>query len=133
MSRRALALALGVGGLALAAALVARQQGVVGLSRPRVALVDATAADLDTVTVRGRIVQASVGGTVAQVDGDGEVWVWAGGDAFPLRFDEPPALAVEDRVLATGRVRARRGRRWLDVASWVRVEPAVETPPAPAP
>ena len=131
MSRRALALGLAAGGVLLALVLVGQQQGVIGPAQPRVELAGATAAVLDTVTVRGRVVTASVDGVVSQVDGDGAVWVVSGGDAFPVRFDDAPGLAVEDRVLVTGRVRARGGRRWLDAQSWARVVTSVAPPPGP--
>ena len=131
MTRTALLTSLGVGSAVLVAVLAARQSGVIGPARPRLHLNDATAAVLDTVTVRGRTVEASLGGRVVQVGPGEQVWLDTGRDAFPLRFDDEPGLAVEDRVLVTGRVRARRGARWLEVGSWVRVVPAVAAPPAP--
>ena len=135
MTRTAVLTSLGLGGACLVAVLVARQTGLVGNARPRLHLADATAAVLDTVTVRGRTVEASLGGLVVQVGPGAQVWLDTGRDAFPLRFDaDDHGLVVEDRLLATGRVRERWGARWLEVASWVRVEPAVATaPPVPPP
>ena len=128
MSRRAvLAAALGLGGLAVAVGLLGREVGPFAAPGARAVLADATAAQIDTVDVRGRVVEASVDGVVTQVDADDAVWLTVGADAVPLRFAEAAGLAVEDRVLATGRVRARGGRRWLAVGSWVRVEASVET------
>ncbi len=115
----------------VALVVLGRQSGVIDIALPRVRLDDATAAVLDTVSVKSRVVEASVGGTVTQVDADGQVWLTAGGDAFALRFEEDPALAVEDHVLATGRVRAWRGERWLAVGSWVRVVSTTKAPPGP--
>ena len=129
--RLVLAGALGLGGLALALALVARQSGPLAAPDARVELADATAAQVDTVDVRGRVVTASVGGTVVGVEPGGDVWLATGADAARLRFPEPHGLAVEDRVLATGRVRARGGRRWLAVDSWARVEASVRPPAEP--
>ncbi len=128
--RLALATALGVGGLALAAALLSHDLGPFAQPASRVAVPDATAAVLDTLTVRGRRVRASLEGTVVQVGPGDEVWLDAGGDALPLRFDADPGLEVEDRVLAVGRLRERRGRRWVAVESWARVETSVRPPPA---
>ena len=133
MTRRTLAIVLGLGGALLVVAVVVlgRQSGVIDVGLPRVQLGDATAAVLDTVSVRSRVVEASVEGTVTQVDADGQVWLASGGDAFALRFEEPPPLSVEDHVLATGRVRAWRGARWLAVDSWVRVVSTTAPPPGP--
>ena len=132
MSGRAvLAAVLGLGGLAVAVGLLGRQVGPFAAPGARAVLADATAAQIDTVDVRGRVVEASVDGVVAQVDADDAVWLAVGDDAVPLRFAEVAGLAVEDRVLATGRIRARGGRRWLAVESWVRVEASVETQAGP--
>ena len=81
------------------------------------------------MSVRGQTVEASLGGRVVQIGPHDRVWLDTGRDAFPLRFDDEPELAVEDRLLVTGRVRSRRGARWLEVHDWVRVEPAVTAPP----
>ena len=129
MTRFAVAVLVAGLGVALAVALAVRQPG--GAGGERVEVPDATAAVLDTVAVRGRIVRASVDGWVVQVGRDGEVWVSSGGDAFPVRFPPEAELEVEDRVLVTGRLRARGGRRWLAVTSWARVEPSVPAPPDP--
>ncbi len=129
MKRTALAGVVGVLGVVLAVVLLARQPG--GIGRERVEVADATAAMLDTLSVRGRVVQASVSGWVVQDGREGEVWVSSGGDAFPMRFPPGAEFEVEDRVLATGRLRARGGRRWLEVTSWAHVEAAVSAPPDP--
>ena len=122
MSKRVvLAGVLGLGGLVLALGLLGRQSGPFAAADARVHLEDATAATLDTVSVRGRTVEASVSGVVVQVDADGTAWLSTGGDAFPLRLADGGAVEVEDRLLATGRLRARGGRRWLDVRSYVTV------------
>ena len=133
MTRRTVAITLGLGGAILAVALVVlgRQSGVIDVGLPRVQLDGATAAVLDTVSVKSRVVEASVEGTVTQVDADGQVWIASGGDAFALRFEEPPPLAVEDHVLAAGRVRSWRGARWLAVDSWVQVVSTTVPPPGP--
>lgn len=127
MSRRALWVGLTVAAVAVVAvaAYVARDQGTFG---PRVEVGAASAAGLDTIAVAGREVRASLDGVVAQVDAPDRLWLVAGGDAFPLRFEVPHGLAVEDRVLAAGRVRAWRGRRWLAVEAWSHVVAAVEPP-----
>lgn len=88
---------------------------------PRVLLVDASAAVLDTVRLEDRRVSATLNGTVAEVATDGTVWLNTGGDAFPLRFPEEAGLEVEDRALVTGRLRARSGQRWIDVDAWSHV------------
>ena len=129
MRRLVLAGVVAALGGALAAVRLARQPG--GIARERVEVRDATAAVLDTVAVRGRVVQASVSGWVVQQGREGEVWVSSGGDAFPMRFPPGAEFEVEDRVLATGRLRARGGRRWLEVTSWAHVEGAVSAPPDP--
>ncbi|WP_420457028.1 hypothetical protein [Rubrivirga sp.] len=124
--RGALTVGLGLGGLALGIALLARDTG----PDARVSVPGATAAVLDTLSVRGRRVEASLDGTVVQVGPGDDVWVEAGGDAVPLRFRDDPGLEVEDRVLAVGRLRDRGGRRWVAVESWARVEPDVRPPSA---
>ena len=126
-ARTALALVLGLGGLAVAAVLLARQPGP--WSEP-VALADATAATLDTVSVRGRRVDVSVAGVVTQVGPGDDVWLSTGGDAVALRFPPDTAVEVEDHLLAVGRLRARAGRRWVAVTSWTHVESAVRPPSA---
>ena len=131
MRRTALAAAVAVAGVALAAVLLSREPG--GIARERVEVPGATAAVLDTVAVRGRVVQASLDGVVVQAGRGGEVWVASGGDAFAVRFPAGAGLEVEDRVLATGRLRARGGRRWLEATSWARVEASVRAPSGPAP
>ena len=123
--RMALALLLGLGGLTLALVLTARQS-----SDPdrRLEVVNATASQIDTVRVSGRIVEVSLGGQVVQVGPGDRVWLSTGGDAVALRFPTGVAIAVEDHLLVQGRLRARRGRRWVEVRDWVSVEPAVAAP-----
>ena len=118
---------LGLGGLAAGGWLLLRETGTVG---ERVHLTDATAAELDTTSVRGRRVEVSLDGTVAQIGPGDDVWLDTGRDAVALRFPEADGLEVEDRLLAVGHLRSWRGRRWVDVASWVRVETAVRPPSA---
>ena len=84
-------------------------------------LVDPDAALLDTVRLRGRRVSASLSGTVQAVGAEGTVWLGEGDGAIPLSFDHDPAVAVEDRLLVTGRLRSRGGDRWLEVEGWSRV------------
>ena len=131
-SRTIAAGVLGVGGLLVGLALLLRESGPLALPGASVVLEDATATTLDTVSVRGRTVEASVGGVVVEVDGP-TVWLSTGDDAFPLRIDggpDGPGLEVEDRVLAVGRLRARGGRRWLEVRSWSVLEGEAAPPGA---
>lgn len=127
--RLVIMIALGLAALVLAFVLLTRESGP--FAGPLVVMEDVTAAHLDTATVRGQRVEASLSGVVVEVAPSGDVWVSAGGDAFALRFPEAPDLTVEDHVLAVGRLRARGGRRWLAVESWVRLDPSVRPPPAP--
>ncbi len=135
--RLVLATLLGVGGLAVALGLLARQSGPLAYPDARPVLSDATPAVLDTVDVHGRIVEASMDGIVTEIDTRGDVWLATGGDAFALRLPEGHGLAVEDHLLVTGRLRARGGRRWLAVTAWTHVVAEVATqppfPPEPAP
>lgn len=131
MKRARLAAAIGGLGVALAVALMVRQSGGVGGRQARVEMDAATAAQLDTVAVRGRVVRVSMDGLVTQIDAEGEVWLGAGGDAFPLRFPSDPEVSVEDHLLVTGRLRARGGQRWLAVSDWVRIRAQVMPPPNP--
>ncbi len=129
MTRRtAAAGVLGVAGLVVALVLIARESGPFAAPGARAVVADATAAQLDTIAVRGRRVEASLDGHVAEIGSDGTVWLSVGGDAFPLRVGEGHGLEVEDRVLAVGRVRARGGRRWLDVSAWSVVVADVRAP-----
>ncbi|MDT7856964.1 hypothetical protein RQM47_09960 [Rubrivirga sp. S365] len=95
------------------------------LAAERVAVHNAEAGRLDTLRLRGRVVTASVGGTVVQIDPDDRVWLDLGDGAFPLRVPGGDSLAVRDRLLAVGRVRGRGGLRWLDVEAWTRVTASV--------
>ncbi len=130
--RTALAALLGLGGLGLAVALVALDTSPFSVTAPRVELAGATSATLDTVTVRGRRVEASLSGVVVQVGPGDDVWLAVGGDAVALRFEDAPRVEVEDHLLAVGRLRARGGRRWVEVAAWSRVEADVRPPSEPA-
>jgi hypothetical protein len=80
----------------------------------RVDLGEASVETLDTVTVDGRVVVASFGGSVAHVDADGTLWVGTDDRAFAVRGAAAESLGVEDRVLVVGRVREGDGVRWLD-------------------
>ena len=126
-ARLLLAAVLGLGGLAVALGLLARQSGPLAYPDARIVLADATPTQLDTVDVGGRVVEASVGGVVTEIDRRGAVWLEADGDAFALLFPDGHGLEVEDYVLATGRLRARGGRRWLRVASWSRIVSEIAT------
>lgn len=128
MSGKAIAAGLlGLGGLAAGGWLLLRETGAVG---ERVHLADATAMTVDTASVRGRRVEVSLDGTVAQIGPGADVWLDTGHDAVALRFPEAGGVEVEDRLLAVGHLRAWRGRRWVAVESWVRVETAVRPPSA---
>ncbi|WP_412063312.1 hypothetical protein [Rubrivirga sp. IMCC45206] len=120
--------AIGLAGLALAIVLLARESGPLAAPDARVMVGDATATLLDTVSIRGRRVEASLDGHVTEIDADETVWLSVAGDAFPLRFDDGHGLEVEDRVLVVGRLRARGGRRWLDVSAWSVVVADVRAP-----
>ena len=130
MTRTTLAAVLAGLGVALAVVLMLRQSEIGG-GDVQVEVEDASAAQLDTVVVRGRVVQVSMNGLATQIDADGQVWLGSGGDAFPFRFDTDPGLSVEDHVLVTGRLRARGGQRWVAVSDWVRIRRAATPPPAP--
>ncbi|WP_412067772.1 hypothetical protein [Rubrivirga sp. IMCC43871] len=119
---------IGLAGLALAIVLLARESGPLASLEARVLVPDATAVLLDTIAVRGRRVEASLDGHVAEIGADGTVWLSVAGDAFPLRIDDGHGLDIEDRVLAVGRLRARGGRRWLDVSAWSVVVADVRAP-----
>ena len=117
--RWATALALAALGLLVAAALLGRES--LDAAMAPVDLGSTTPAYLDTVAFRGRRLSASLGGYVADVQAPTELWIADDGDAFRVVFPEPPALDVEDRVLVVGRLRGRRGRRWLEARSWTPV------------
>ena len=126
--RLRLAAALGLGGLVVGLVLLSRDAGPLARAGARVELPDATPGVLDTLTVRGRRVEASVNGIVVQVGPGDDVWIASDGDAFPFRFDDDAEVEVEDHLLAVGRLRARGGRRWVDVSAWSRVEAEVRPP-----
>lgn len=110
---------LGLLALAAAAVFVGRDTGLVELPGTTPLLfIDPSPARLDTVTIDGRRVTATLGGIVRQIDPDGTVWMEWDGDAFGLRLPETDSVQVEDRALVVGRLRSWRGRRWLDVEAW---------------
>ena len=116
----AVALLLAAVGLAVWAALLARQSVDVALA-PR-DLGAMTPAGLDTVAFGGRRLTASLGGYVAGFASPTAVWIADDGDAFRVVFPEPPDLGVEDRVLVVGRLRGRGGTRWLEAEEWTPVD-----------
>ena len=79
---------------------------------------DAEAGRLDTLRLRGRAVTASVDGTVIRARPDGRVRLDLGDGPFTLDVPGGDSLAAGDRLLAVGRVREGRGRRWIDVEAW---------------
>jgi len=127
-ARTAAAALLGLGGLAVGLALWA---GELTASDSAVTLADASALTLDTVAVRGRRVEASLNGTVVEIGDDGRILLALADGAVELRLPEAGALRVEDRVLAVGRLRARRGRRYIEADAWV-VVTGDARPPATA-
>lgn len=127
--RTLIAAGLAVGGLVLALALVSR--GVGPWAPPPTVLADASAVALDTIDVRRRRVRASVNGIVAEIREGDRVWLSTDGGQVELALPEAEAVAVEDRLLVEGRLRDRRGRRVLEVESWVVVDATVRPPAAP--
>ena len=120
--RRSLWLVAGVAGAALVAVLalwqVADRGPFAELTAEPVTVHDAEAGRLDTLRLRGRAVTASVDGTVTEAEPGGRLRLDLGDGPFSLRVPDGDSLAVGDRVLAVGRVREWRGRRWLDVDAW---------------
>lgn len=113
---------VGLLGLAVLAVWIGRDTGLMTLpGREGLRLSDPSPTRLDTLTIDGRRVTASVDGVVRQLDDDGTVWLEWAGDAFPLRYDGADTLRVEDRALVVGRLRSWRGQRWLEVGSWTPV------------
>ena len=124
------AIALSVVGLVTAVFLLSREVGPFRLPGAEpLLLVDASATALDTVSLRGRRVTATLNGTVVENAPDGSVWLETGEDAFRLTFPEAVDVAVEDRILAVGRLRGRGGRRWVEVTAWSVVDGHVDTAP----
>lgn len=109
-SRAGIAFALAAAALAGAGILLWRAQPPAG----SVDLGDAPVGLLDTVSLAGRYVTASLDGSVQGVGADGTVWVGTADRAFAVRGALAESLRVEDRVLVFGRVRAGRDGRWLD-------------------
>lgn len=129
MSGKAIAAAvLGVGGLVLALWFLSREVGP--FAAEPVALADASAVTLDTVAVRGRRIEASINGIVVEVRTDGDVRLAVPGGTVELRMPETAEVAVEDRLLAAGRLRSRGGRRYVEVDAWSVVEATVRPPAA---
>lgn len=107
-------------GLAVAAVLTAALWWAEPFS-DRVDLGPASVAMLDTVRVDGRVVVASLDGTVQGTSDDGTVFVGTSDRAFAVRGAAADSLAVEDRVLVVGRVRGGAGGRFLDTEALVHV------------
>ena len=121
--RLGLALLLGLGGLAAAALLIGQEQrsGTAPTSPP-VELGAATPRQLDTLAFRGRRIEVSLGGWVSEVAPDGRVWLGSDAQAFPVSLPDSVDVAVEDRLLVTGRLRGRGGQRWLEAEHWTHVQ-----------
>lgn len=83
---------------------------------------DAPLAVLDTVSVAGRVVLASIGGTVQAV-APGTAWIGTADHALALRGVADDSLRTEDHVLVSGRLReSAGGARWLDVHTLTHIE-----------
>lgn len=104
-------------GFGVAAAVLAAAVALWRYPEPlsdRVNIGAAGVAVLDTVSLAGRRVTASLDGTVQAVGPDGTVWVGTDDHAFAVRGDAADSLAVEDRVLVVGLVRDDQEGRYLD-------------------
>ena len=120
--RFGLAILLGLGGLVAAALLIGQEQRTGDApTSPPTELGAATPRQLDTLAFRGRRIEASLGGWVSEVAPDGRVWLGSDAQAFPISLPDTVRVAVEDRLLVTGRLRARGGRRWLEAQEWTHV------------
>ena len=126
-ARRALTLGIGLGGLAVAALLILQDQraGETPTAAP-FELGEALPAHLDTLAFRGRRIEASLSGWVSEVEANGTVWLGSDALAFPVLLPESVAVGVEDRLLVTGRLRGRGGRRWIEAKSWTDVRGIAE-------
>lgn len=121
------ALAVGLGGLAIGIALFGQeQQRGETPTAPPVELGATSPARLDTIAFRGRRIEASLGGWVSEVGTDGAVWLGSDALAFPVRLPDSAAVEVEDRLLVTGRLRGRGGRRWIEAKAWTPVRGIAE-------
>lgn len=125
--RHVAALLVGLGGLAVAALLVGREQWE-GLSpiSPPIKLGAAQPAQLDTIAFQGRRIEASLTGIVVDVAPNGRVWIGSDAQAFPVALPDTVAAEVEDRLLVTGRLRGQGGQRWLEARSWTYVRGMAE-------
>ena len=114
-------------GLALAGALlILDQRAGTSPTAPPLELGAASPALLDTLAFRGRRIEASLDGWVAEVAPDGLVWLGSDALAFPVALPDTADVAEEDRLLVTGRLRGRGGRRWLDATAWSEVRGVAE-------
>ena len=121
-ARRVVGLAIGVSGLMVGAVVIGQELAAGDTpTAPPVALGAAHPALLDTLAFRGRRIDASLSGWVSEVDADGVVWLGSDALAFPVRLPDSADVRVEDRLLVTGRLRGRGGRRWLHAKTWTPV------------
>ena len=120
-------LAVGLGGLALAVFLIVQEQRTGETpTAPILELGAAHPALLDTLDFRGRRIEASLSGWVSDVAPDGQVWLGSDALAFPVRLPDTAWVDVEDRLLVTGRLRGRGGRRWIEARTWIPVRGVAE-------
>ncbi|GAB5534667.1 MAG: hypothetical protein Rubg2KO_09160 [Rubricoccaceae bacterium] len=125
--RYAVALAVGLGGLALGALLAAQDfRAGETPTAPPLELGASHPALLDTLAFRGRRIEASLSGWVSEVAPDGSVWLGSDALAFPVVLPDSVDAAVEDRWLVTGRLRGRGGTRWIQARTWTRVHRVAE-------
>ena len=83
-------------------------------------------AQLDTVSLRRRIVTASVTGRVVSTDTERDVLVADGTGTISVQVGEDHGLETGATLLAVGRVRQpRRGARILEARAWSEVESAL--------
>lgn len=114
-------------GLATALVLFVKEQRTGETpSAPPLELGTASPALLDTLAFRGRRIEASLGGWVSEVDPHGVVWLGSDALAFPVKLPDSARVAVEDRLLVTGRLRGRGGRRWIEARAWTPVRGIAE-------
>lgn len=80
-------------------------------------------ARLDSVSLRRRIVTASVTGRVIESESDVDVLLTDGDGAITVRLDDEHGIQQGSTLLAVGRVREQKGApRRLDAVSWAEVE-----------
>ena len=126
-ARTVLAFGLGLAGLVVAAFLLGKeQQRGEAPTTPPLELGAVTPAQLDTLSFRGRRIEASLSGWVSEVDVDGQVWLGSDAQAFPVVLPDTVTVRVEDRLLVTGRLRGRGGRRWIQANAWTPVHGVAE-------